>query len=183
MKSIKVAKWCGRFVRCGYIWAECVMISWFSYRDGCCTDHTTRSITPWWPGSVFHYSWFCRIATCNFSMIECAITLTFVFPQMFLLLHCKISKTKTKEMISVLENVFTEWLERSHHDIHVIGGVLPSSWPPKMYIFFTSKLQLANEISVEKVIACFLSVISVTLKGHWQVALCVHSAQAKGQGH
>lgn len=128
MKSIKIAKWCGRFVRCGYIWAESVMISWFSYRDGCCTDHTTTSITPWWPGSAFHYSWFCRIATCNFSMIECAITLTFVFPQMFLLLHCKISKTKTKEMISVLENVFTEWLERSHHDIHVIGGVLPSSW-------------------------------------------------------
>lgn len=60
-----------------------------------------------------------------------------LFSQMFLLLHSKISKTKRRKMMmSVLENVFTEWLESSHHGIHVIGGVLPS----KNVYFFHIKI-------------------------------------------
>lgn len=43
-----------------------------------------------------------------------------------------------------------------------------------MCIFFLSKLQLAEELSVKKVIACFLLDVSVILKGHQLAALYVH---------
>lgn len=43
-----------------------------------------------------------------------------------------------------------------------------------MCIFFLSKLQLAEELSVKKVIACFLLDVSVILKGYQLAAFYVH---------
>jgi len=43
-----------------------------------------------------------------------------------------------------------------------------------MYIFVILKLQLAEELSVEKIIACFPSVVSVILKGYQWAACYVY---------